>query len=192
MVPVTEEGAGEAHSHRPNQQAHGTVSRRRSKVPAWQEQHWGREVGGGRGTARLPQGCFPRDGTGQPGLCPSHCRSPHYVPAGTSRVVRRGQKKRDRERPAHPSTEAALACYGQGLKCIETKAKAESEDLREEGTVGEPQPAPSRGIAPKKGHLSCTEKERRNKRKRKGVSGSSAGGIDKQAENQGGGVWAAV
>lgn len=64
--------------------------------------------------------------TGQPGLCPSHCRSPQYVPAGISRMVQRGQEKRDRQRPAHPSAKAALACYGQGLKCIETKAESEN------------------------------------------------------------------
>lgn len=130
----------------------------------------GQGSGWGKGHCQAAPGLlFQRWHTGQPGLCPSHCRSPLYVPASTSRVVRCGQKKRERQRPAHPSTKAALACYGQGLKCIETKA--ESEDLREEGTVGEPWPAPSRGIAPKKGHLSCKEKERRNKREKEKEKG---------------------
>lgn len=38
--------------------------------------------------------------------------------------------------------------------------------------MGGPRPAPSRGISPKKGHLSCTEKERRSKREKEKGKGS--------------------
>lgn len=57
--------------------------------------------------------------------------------------------------------------------------------------MGEPRPAPSRGISPKKGHLSCTEKEQeRKKRKRRGQWQLS--GRHRQTQNQGGDGWAAI
>lgn len=53
--------------------------------------------------------------------------------------------------------------------------------------MGDPRPAPSRGISPKKGHLSCTEKERRNKREKEKGSQWQLSGRHRQTQKQGGG-----
>lgn len=104
VVPITEEGAAEHTRRRPNQQAHGTVSKRRGGASTagialgqWDVR--------GKGHCQATPGLLSqRWCTEQPGLCPSHCRSPQYVPAGISRVVQRGQreKKRGRGQPILP------------------------------------------------------------------------------------------
>lgn len=61
--------------------------------------------------------------------------------------------------------------------------------------MGGPRPAPSRGVSPKEGHLSCTEKEQERKRERN-REGESVGAQqevqDKQTQSQGARGWAAA
>lgn len=120
--------------------------------------------------------------TGQPGLCPSHCRSPQYIPAGTSRVVQHGQKekKRDRQRLAHPSAQAALARAGIKVH----RGKGRVRGLEAGGQCGGAQASSQQRDIPQKRPFELhREGAREKKRKGRGVSGSSVGGTDKQTQN---------
>lgn len=127
--PSLRRGQAKHTRRRPNQQAHGTVLRRRSKQPPERCQHGRNSTGAvgcwGRGAARLPQGCFPRDGAWDSQVC-THPMAGH---PSISQLALLGWFNMDRKRETgrgQPILPPGLLWHRQGLKCIE--AKAESED----------------------------------------------------------------
>lgn len=97
------------------------------------------------------------------------------------------EKKRQTE--AGCSFAKAARVLQAGLKCIE--AKAESEAQREENALGGPGPAPGGGVSPKKGHLSCTENEKRSRKERELGDQQQVGGkgpADTEARSCGAGA----
>lgn len=146
------------------------------------------------------KGCCPGSAFPDTAPCPSHRRPPQQGTAGASRVVRHGEKEREKKRQAEAGRSFRQGCSGvlrAGVKVHRGKGRVRG--LEGEGHCGGARTSSRQRGIPQKRPLELHregEKEQERKRERKregGVSGSSAGGAGRtDTEPEGGGGWAAT